>query len=450
MDIQPADSSADTEFAPAASLVAVANHPEAFDADRRIAIDLPCWTCQYNLRTLGADATCPECGTGVEQSVVYHFERAWKRFTLHTLSPAMRTLGFVFGLLGPAGIVLVAALDPMNPVNVEWQSGRMKDYIGAMLAGRAMYAFHPFLFWSYIAFGALLIRPLVMGRQWWVRAGLWLGCVLGVQYQLIIVGNLVGLGPEFVVTVLIGLIPFFIIAMVVRTITSADRKRARTPRETKAYHRAHVQIPLLILGVTILGLLTGGLVLIPILLAGPYLMLMFMAPALCRIYRTDFDRPAEPARPVPGILAGAGYAAAWPIAVTQAQIVYSSLPITPPGCYICSASARGHHWLTRPQWVRFADGSTRPVTRQMKTLKAAELLIADRYPRFHRVTREAYDRLGPRIASRIRSPWLADVSYLLFAVPAVIAGGILRLLGQQDRINRAYVGSAGSPPVGRE
>ena len=74
----------------------------------------------------------------------------------------------------------------------------------------------------------------------------------------------------------------------------------------------------------------------------------------------------------------------------------------------------------------------------MQTLKAAELLLAQRLPRLHRALRAVYDRVGPPIARRIRSPWLADVSYLLFAPLAITAGVILRCLKLQARIDRAY------------
>jgi hypothetical protein len=40
-----------------------------FDAEGRLAADTPCVTCGYNLRTLKAEAVCPECGTRVEHSL---------------------------------------------------------------------------------------------------------------------------------------------------------------------------------------------------------------------------------------------------------------------------------------------------------------------------------------------------------------------------------------------
>jgi hypothetical protein len=45
------------------------------DANKRIAVDLSCMHCSYNLRTLVADGTCPECGQPVAQSVANYAER---------------------------------------------------------------------------------------------------------------------------------------------------------------------------------------------------------------------------------------------------------------------------------------------------------------------------------------------------------------------------------------
>lgn len=51
--------------------------------DGRIAVDLPCTTCKYNLRSLWPDAKCPECGTKVALSV----DAAYPRDLLCTADP---------------------------------------------------------------------------------------------------------------------------------------------------------------------------------------------------------------------------------------------------------------------------------------------------------------------------------------------------------------------------
>ncbi len=411
-----------------------------FNDDHQIASDLPCWTCDYNLRTLVLDAACPECGTPVGITLEYYNGRKARPFSLHTLSPIMRTLGLIYGCIGPAMIVLFAAFAPMNPINVEWQSGDLRDYIGVMLSGRAMWAFYPFLAWSYLAYAALMVRPIVTGRKWWVRSGLLLGCVLGLQYQFIISASMMGFSKAFFASVIIGAFALGILAAIVVNANNKDATRPPKHRNKRTAKAARLSVVGTLFVLLVVGLLSRGVILLPILVAGPYLMLICMAAALCRRYRTDFDGPIEPTRPIPAAATTVGYIAAWPIAITQAQIVYNSLPTQPPACYVCTASAHGHRWLTRAKPVQFSDGQVMLVTRQMQTLKAAECLIAKRCPRLHCAMRWVYDRIGPQLASRIQSRWLANMSYLLFAPLAIIAWLILLIIGRGRDIDRAYHG----------
>lgn len=390
----------------------------------RIDTDLLCWQCGYNLRTLSEGATCPECGFAVGESVVR--SKGWRarRFSLHTLPPASRVFGWAVGLVVPVGVVLLAASDPMNPIETDWQSGRVEDYVGVMLAGRAMWAFYPLLFWAYVAFAALLIKPGVMGRYWWVRAGLILGVLLGVQYQLIIAINLGGIESSIAYGLLGAMILMGVVGLAVG-LTLAERSESYDPPPLRPRSVLSRTIT-----ITVVSLLCGAWMsvgLIFALLLAPFGMAFCMLAALCRLYRTDFDVPMQRTRAVPATAAAAGYLAAWPIAITQAQIVYQSLPTSPPGCYIVTASARGHCRLTRPLYYSVdAHGRPLPVTRQMLVLKEAELAIAAKWPGLHRALRRVYDYVGPPIAQRITNPWLADVSYLLFTVPAWVARRLLR------------------------
>lgn len=422
-----------TELKPNSPVVGV-----TVDNQGHIASDLLCWSCDYNLRTLAIDAACPECGMSIATTLDHRDGRKARPFSLYTLSPVSQIVGLLFGIIGPGMIVLFAALSPMEPATVDWQSGELRAYVGTMLAGRAMWAFCPFLLWSYLAFAVLLSVPIRMGRQWWVRAGLWLGCVLGVQYQVILSISLLGLSEHFWIACVFGLIPLGILAAVVISQRALDATRKPKPRHRRNWHVSFVIAAVTIVVLVGIGVATRGMVLLVVLLGGPYLMLLCMSAALCRVYRTDFDQPVQRSKPIPVTTTALGYAAAWPIAVSQAQIVYNSLPTSPPSCYICSASAHGHRWLTRAETIRSPDGQVILVTSQMRILKAGEHLIAERFPRLHRSMRIVYDYVGPRIASRIRSRWLADVSYLLFVPLAVIASTLLNLLGKSKDIDRAY------------
>jgi len=410
----------------------------ALDGDGRIASDLLCWTCEYNLRSLQLGAACPECGTPVGYTLEHRDGRKTRPFSLHTLNTVSRTIGLIFGMIGPAMIVIGAGLQPMETINAEWQSGEIEEIVGVMLAGRAMWAFYPFLIWAYLAFTAVMSAPVAMGRKWWVKAGLWLGCILGLQYQLIVNLNFFGLDEEFWIALVLGLIPLGVLAGIVATHTINDTKRSAKTRGKRSWRSALIQLWVTLVVLVGIGIMTQGFVLLLILISGPYMMLLCMSAALCRLYRTDYDPPAERSKPIPVFATVAGYVTAWPVAMGQAQIVYSSLPTSLPGCYICTASAHGHRWLTRAKPVEFADGQVLLVTRQMQTLKAAECLIAARFPKLHRRMRSIYDHLGPAIARRIRSSYLADVSYLLFAPLALVAWLALNLLGRAGDIDRTY------------
>jgi hypothetical protein len=53
------------------------------DDDGRIAQDISCLECDYNLRTLRLDGVCPECGTDVRRAILgdllYYADAAWVR-----------------------------------------------------------------------------------------------------------------------------------------------------------------------------------------------------------------------------------------------------------------------------------------------------------------------------------------------------------------------------------
>ena len=82
-------------------------------ADGRVCVDLPCATCQYNLRTLVPDGRCPECGTAVADTIASE--------PLHLLGPAAlkrAAAGVLVATLGVALVALVtlnALLELVNP-----------------------------------------------------------------------------------------------------------------------------------------------------------------------------------------------------------------------------------------------------------------------------------------------------------------------------------------------
>ena len=81
--------------------------------------------------------------------------------------------------------------------------------------------------------------------------------------------------------------------------------------------------------------------------------------------------------------------------------------------YLCTVAAGGHRRLVKPLRPGCRHGYRVTVNRQLCVANAFEQLLEERTPRFHRLVRGLYDRLGYPVARHIRSPYLADAVYLL-------------------------------------
>ena len=111
------------------------------------------------------------------------------------------------------------------------------------------------------------------------------------------------------------------------------------------------------------------------------------------------------------------------------------------GHYLCTVAAQGHPWLVRPQ--RWGRRGGRPiiVNRQLAVANAFEDLLHERWPRFGRLARRTYDRVGLPISRYLRRRWMADLCYL--AMKPAEWGFLLVLLlldrkPPEDRIARMY------------
>ena len=83
---------------------------QPFDPDGRVAIDLPCLHCGYNLRTRQGAESCPECNTAVRRSLagvrLRHGDRAYFRSLVH----GVQFLAFGWGLPVAASVCMVPAM----------------------------------------------------------------------------------------------------------------------------------------------------------------------------------------------------------------------------------------------------------------------------------------------------------------------------------------------------
>lgn len=93
--------------------------------------------------------------------------------------------------------------------------------------------------------------------------------------------------------------------------------------------------------------------------------------------------------------------------------VYDALPDQPPTCFVVTAASRGHRRIVGPMWLVTRHDETRAANRQLLTFWQLEAVWNSRAPRSHAIFRRLYNRLGPIIARRINSPWLADFVFLV-------------------------------------
>lgn len=107
------------------------------DADGRVAIDAPCINCGYNLRTLAADAVCPECAHPVQLSIRGNFlcfsPTPWVRRLARGVMLVLIAVGAaIAGVIAwIASSVYVVATSP--PTYSSLPSGFAVQFIGALV-----------------------------------------------------------------------------------------------------------------------------------------------------------------------------------------------------------------------------------------------------------------------------------------------------------------------------
>lgn len=81
--------------------------------------------------------------------------------------------------------------------------------------------------------------------------------------------------------------------------------------------------------------------------------------------------------------------------------------------YLCTVALSGHEELVKPLRYGIRRGEKIVVNRQLCVANAFEQLLEERTPRFHRAVRHFYDTYGYPISRWIRTPWSADLVYLM-------------------------------------
>ncbi|UCG33994.1 MAG: hypothetical protein JSU68_05020 [Phycisphaerales bacterium] len=103
--------------------------------DGRIAADLPCHRCGYNLRTLGTDARCPECNFPVYDTL----QKLTRGRPARSLNPAFARAAIIQAGLGLAcilGFRMILAVNDLRLMDL-WLEARRHPTPTAILFARA-------------------------------------------------------------------------------------------------------------------------------------------------------------------------------------------------------------------------------------------------------------------------------------------------------------------------
>ncbi len=316
-------------------------------------------------------------------------------------------------------ICFVAAWDDGASTDTPWQSGTWSRYAELLCEHSAAMAFYPLLVFSAASLIAVVVRPKWAVRHFLIRGGIYTGLILAIQYWLVIL--VVESGLQLIATlvllpvsVAIGILFLFLLRFLV------------------THHRRFLlpALGFLLLGSLAFDLLfgkdfpgqtvfqTGASTLVAMLfmslVCGTAWAVASYAGLTVFVYRQTIlvNRGLTLRQWFAAFSWLSAYFAAWRISVTQMLAHYATLPTENPNCYIATAAAHGHRRLVGRRIEFVANGSVLPVNDQLRTLKAAELVLAHTMPRLHAVIRRAYDRVGPLLARLLVRPTLADAAYL--------------------------------------
>jgi hypothetical protein len=111
----------------------------------------------------------------------------------------------------------------------------------------------------------------------------------------------------------------------------------------------------------------------------------------------------------------------WALSALWTYKTYLSLPEQPNSCFVVTAASRGHRKIVGPFLNVTHRGSPRIVNQQLAMFWAFEALWQNNAPRTHATFRRIYNIVGPILARRITTPWIADALYLALKPAEIFA-----------------------------
>jgi len=111
----------------------------------------------------------------------------------------------------------------------------------------------------------------------------------------------------------------------------------------------------------------------------------------------------------------------WILSVLFSKSLYASLPDKAPDCFIVTAAGRGHKKFVGPFQTVEHNGNFIEANEQLATFWQFEEIWRSKSPRSHENFRRIYNRVGPILAARIKSAWLADLIFAAIKPAEVVA-----------------------------
>lgn len=317
---------------------------------------------------------------------------------------------FFAAILLPLACFGITAVDKY-PLAPKWQRDEWFDYLSLIPNFPVGWAFYPLLIFSIYAAGWMIFGTRKAVASAICRVGVFAGIVLAWQYAFIQVVSLQIADDTPALGALLGLVcPPALVGVTLFARWAADQLvwRRTWYHSPRGKHIFWAIVVAIVMGVSAFfsKAVLGIAIFFSLLLAPGLTMFSFVAMAIVILRRSE--RPESQTPLLAGAVAWlAAWGAAWVQSYQNAIDAYSKLPTTHSGCYIATATLRGHRRFIGRRIV-----AGRPLSPQLAILKSGELALRDRWPGLHRAMRAVYDTVGPRIARRIRHPLVADVVYL--------------------------------------
>lgn len=103
----------------------------------------------------------------------------------------------------------------------------------------------------------------------------------------------------------------------------------------------------------------------------------------------------------------------WLASWLWSRSLYAALPDkAPDGCFIVTAAGHGHAEFVGPHFEVEHKGCRCLANQQLLTFWQFENFWRAQFPSSHARFRKIYNRVGPVVARRISSPWLADLTFI--------------------------------------